>query len=281
MGKLTDFIGGQTVTDNGVTGERNFVRVNELPASPEEGIIYITPTTIANSSVLTNYELISSGSLGNGAGSFNVRISGDEGAEFSITGSNGASNVGNTVILPEDDGVKEVSVGVTAQADGAATRMPSALLVPNPNSDPETIFAEGFTATNPITVSQAAGKEIPTCDVSAPSSITGTGFSTSWSISYGGDATTVTISASVIADASGEGAVINIFNVNPGVDIGGVNSVSSGSISYLAGGAGRSIQATFGIGPTNFSGTVRLSASWPATATYAACSDSTDINWLR
>ena len=224
MGNLTRYIGGQTVTtgsgDSAVSGERQFRMVNALPGSPESGVIYLTPSEIANSNEITGYELISSGSLGNGAGSFNVRVTGDEESQFSITGSNGASNVGNTTI-PIGETFVDVSVGVTAQAISAPQRFPRALLVPNPASNPETVFAEGFSATNPIQVTQAAGL-LPRNLVRTTPNYTYT-----WD---GGDTGIISVGINVLVD-QGPGFLVGL------VAIGGVNyEIQQDGATFISGG---------------------------------------------
>ncbi len=274
MGRLTQYIGGQVVTDNNVAEERQFIVDLDASETRVDGNIYITASEIQNAFEITNYELTSSGSLGQAATSFNVRVTGDEGARFTIVGSNGASNVSQRTI--DATGTDEFSVSVSQNPAGGASRSPEALLVlvPADADNNETVFADTFAATNPIVVSQAAGLLVPTCsasNTSFPGQTIGQGNQPTFGFSYNGDATTYTLSAS----SSGSGGTVfgDVSGPAPG---GGFNfSGLSGSI----GGLSVSSNPTASVGITGVSIppnplTLTVTFSFPATATYDACSGS-------
>ena len=162
MGKLTRFKGGQVVTEgagasSNVT-ERNFVVFDSNYDETNGSInnIYVTRSVIQNSVQITNFELLTTSSLTRGAHNVGLRITGDEGSTFSIVGSHGASDLLQQTILPGTT-FTDVMVAVSAQGTGSSERNPSFMLVADPNSNPETVLADEFTATNPIVVTQEAG----------------------------------------------------------------------------------------------------------------------------
>ena len=155
MGKLTDFIGGQTVTDNGVTGERNFVRVGEMPASPEAGIIYMTPTTIQNASVITGYTVVTA-SLARTATNVEFNVVGPEGAQFTIVASgNGINSNTGTLTIGTDvsSGVNFTRTLVTEFGGFMPGRDITFTIQPNTSSDPITVLEDGLIAS--YTINQA------------------------------------------------------------------------------------------------------------------------------
>ena len=112
---------------------------------------------------------------------------------------------------------------------------------------------------------------VPTCsDGLASSSAAFSGASTNFSPSYSGDATTYSISASGTQPGQ-----INIFNVTPGQDIGGNASVSESDLAWNGSLTNASIQYS----PDSTPASVTLTVSWPATANYAACSDSGTVSY--
>lgn len=151
MGRLTDFTGGQIVTDSSGTGERQIQVVSALPMTPESGIIYMTPSTISNSVEITGFTGPSS--LTSTQTDVSFVVTGDDGAEFEIEtnlgGETGLLTIGSDVT----SGVSFTSGILTVNVTGSPRDVIFTIL-PNPSSEPETILDSGLDDT--ITLTQPA-----------------------------------------------------------------------------------------------------------------------------
>ena len=266
MARITRFIGGQTVTDATGTGERNIIRSNNDALDITgfvAGNIYITRTEITNSVELTAFAIeggtasVSPGGSSFG-GSFQVRVTGNEGASYNIAGSDGAGNTSG--IIPVG-GFNLHTITISTN-DSGSTRNP-AVSLSIALSDPETVFADGFTP-GVLSVSQISRAENNSCFVSPPA------FSSNGGIFSVGGSPSWSFNVSIVTDGFDQGDTeINIqspttlrtFN-SFGATSAGASSTGNRSLVYnWSGGTGTVEYANWSI-------------STPATETIQGCSRS-------
>ena len=150
MGNITHYTGGQNVTDSMGTGDRRIEQVDALPGTPVPGVIYLTPSIISNAVTITGFEFTDDTDIAFGGGTRVVRVTGEEGAEYSLSYSSGASGATGNQVIPAS-GTQDTTV--TIAANGGGGRSPGVTLTPNVLSDPETV-SELVDAT--ISINQAA-----------------------------------------------------------------------------------------------------------------------------
>ena len=153
--RLTNHIGGQIVTANGVTEERQFIVDLDGSETRTAGNIYFTRSTISNSVSITAFAFTDTSTIGNGGGTRVVRVTGDEGAQYSLSYSSGASGDTSLQTIPAS-GMQDTTVTIAANGVGSSARNPGVTIAVNASSEPETVLADGVNAT--ISISQSAGR---------------------------------------------------------------------------------------------------------------------------
>ncbi len=154
MGRLTNYIGGQVVTDTGIQEERQFIVDLDSSETRVAGNLYFTATEITNSVALTALTRVGSGNIPFGGGTVTFTVSGDEGAAFTITNSNGPDVTGVVGVT----GVSaNVDLSINADNDGGTVAFGVAIRT----SDPETVFGDDFdVADRTISITQDAQPSI-------------------------------------------------------------------------------------------------------------------------
>ena len=162
--------GGRPVTDNGDTEERHFVvdpnfdkEDGEItvPTTGSSDTLYFTNALINNSRTITGFSIVdgSQTSFTSSGGTFSVRIEGEDGARFTLTGFGGASGDAlNTLLTIGPEGFIEeaITVGSTGSTNN---RNPGVNISPDITETPETLIGDGVATT--VSVSQTGVPTTP------------------------------------------------------------------------------------------------------------------------
>ena len=166
MADITQYVGGQIVTDTSGTGERQFIIDNDFdkdmsgaivtPTTGVAGNIYITTSIITNSAEITAFVFTDTSQIGRAGGNRIVRVTGEEGAQYTLSYASGASGDTSLQTIPAS-GTQDTTVTISTNPNSTSpsTRNPSVTITVNASSDPETVLVDNVMAT--ISIEQEAG----------------------------------------------------------------------------------------------------------------------------